>query len=282
MEATSISPSRSTSARPAPLQLVGGPGYGSAPGRTAGACNACSMRHGCIATTAEPSSGARLLVGQRRVRKGQALYREGAAFHYVYALRAGSFKISTALDGGREQVTGFPLRGDLIGFDGLATGFHASTATALEDAEVCVIPFFEAVGQDADPSFGSLVAQCLGTELLRDRQALLTLANRQSDARLAAFLLQMAQRMQLRGWSPSEFILRMSRAELGSYLGLTMETVSRNFSEFARLGLLTVRKRRIRLLQPQRLAALCDLAALPYSYPETVLAVPPRASGTSG
>jgi CRP/FNR family transcriptional regulator len=131
----------------------------------------------------------------------------------------------------------------------VAHGAHASSATALEDAEVCVIPYAHltdlALGNSG---LQQVVGRLMSREILREHSLMLLLGSMNAEERLAAFLLNLSQRLKARGYSASEFHLRMSRAEIGSYLGMTLETVSRTFSAFQQLRLLEVDKRHIRLI----------------------------------
>jgi CRP/FNR family transcriptional regulator len=153
------------------------------------------------------------------------------------------------LSDGREQVNGFHLSGEIMGLDGIAYGIHASSATALEDAEVCAIPYLH-LTELAGDGFGlqQLVGRLMGREILREHSLVMLLGSMNAEERLAAFLLNLSHRLKVRGYSASEFHLRMSRAEIGSYLGMTLETVSRTFSAFQQLRFLEVDKRHIRLI----------------------------------
>lgn len=228
-------------------------------------CSGCPLRHVCL-PQGLPEAAARaldqLLIGKRRVRAGQDLVRQGDTFQWLYAVRFGSFKTSLALRNGREQVTGFSFSGDLIGFDGFATSEHACTATALEDSEVCSIPIDALLALPGDEK-GHLrrrVHQMISAEMLREQYLMTLVANTQSEPRVAAFLVLLSRRMRERGYSGVEFNLRMSRADIGSYMGLTLETVSRTLSSFADRGWIEVRKKKIHLLQLHKLAGLCEEA----------------------
>ena len=211
----------------------------------------------CRADGLTPEDARRLdgmLFARRRIREGQDLYCQGDRFRFVYAVRSGTFKNVVAWRDGRERVTAFRMAGDVLGIDGMAEDAYPSTATALEDAEICAIPHTQL--RRLAPDGGDahdLVAQLLGREIMRDQALLRLLGSMTADERVAAFLLEMSQRMRLRGYSPLEFHLRMSRAEIGSYLGVTLETVSRTFSTFQQRGWLRVAKKHVRIL---------DLAAL--------------------
>ena len=231
-----------------------------------GSCVPCQLREECIAgcmARSAPHSAGQLLIGRRRVRKGEYLYREGQPFRFIYAVRYGTLKTAFALDDGDEQVSGFFFAGELIGLEGLARGRHVSHAAALEDSEVCCIPYEEmarmtAVGDAPAPALR--LAQLVSSELVRDQAAKAIAALRQAEPRVAAFLLMLSGRMRGRGLSGSEFELRMSRAEIGSYLGLTLESVSRAFASFAAQGWIEVHKRSVRVLSWGPLERLCQPA----------------------
>ncbi|MBI5278031.1 MAG: helix-turn-helix domain-containing protein [Burkholderiales bacterium] len=223
-----------------------------APTPPASQCAGCAVRRMCLPAGLadwEERGFSSVRIGRRRVRKGQALCREGDPFHFMYAVRCGTFKAAAAKRDGGEQVTAFHLPGELMGFDAASVQRHPTTLTAIEDSEVCCVPYSQL--SDASGELRTLrtrLVQLASTELVRDHQLLMLISNTHTEARVAAFLLGMSKRMQERGYSPSEFLLRMTRAEIGSYLGTTLETVSRCLSAFARRGFITVRKRRIQLL----------------------------------
>lgn len=196
----------------------------------------------------------KLIPGKRRIRQGETLFRSGTPFHHLYIVRAGMFK-SVVLDAdGREQVTGFHMTGDLLGLDGIATEICQSNAIALEDAEVWEIPFarLEAYCRH-DQEMQRGLHRLMSREIQRDYHIMLMLGSMSADERLAAFLVNLSQRMVARGYSATQFILRMSRREIGSYLGLTLETVSRAFSRFQREGLLRAALKSIELKEVDRL-----------------------------
>jgi CRP/FNR family transcriptional regulator len=199
-----------------------------------------------LARLAATPTGARL--AHRRVQRGEPLFREGAAFSLLYAVRLGSFKSLVQGENGLEQVTGFHVEGDILGLDGLARQRHASTAVALEDAEVVALPCRDA---GLDP----LLPRLLSRELVRQRERLQLLVGGSAEARVATFLQEIARRMQVRGYSAREFHLRLSRQEIGSYLGLKLETVSRVFSRLQQQHVLRTQGRHVRVLDPAALAA---------------------------
>ena len=200
------------------------------------------------------------LVGARRaLRRGEPLFREGDAFEAVYAVRTGFFKTRVSAEDGRDQVTGFQMAGELLGLDGIGTDRHTCDALALEDSQVCVIPYahLEEVSRqitDLQRQFHRIMSR----EIVREHGVMLLLGSMRAEARLAAFLLNLTQRLEARGFSPSSLVLRMTREEIGSYLGLKLETVSRCFSKFHEDGLLQVRARQIRILDPTALRGIVN------------------------
>ena len=190
-----------------------------------------------------------LMFGLLKVKAGQALYREGDHFKFIYAVRSGTFKSSIKRPDGREQVSDFHMAGELMALDGVAHGQHASTATALEDTEVCAIPYLQLCDLAAASSgMQHLVNRLMGREIMRERSLIMLLGRMSAEERLAAFLLSLSQRLKARGYSSSEFHLRMTRDEIGSYLGIHSQSIRRTFSAFRQRGLLEVDKRHIRII----------------------------------
>ena len=212
-------------------------------------CSSCHLRDLCLPCGMIGADVDRLMFSRRKVKAGQTLYRAGDRFVSIYAVRSGTFKTSLMLSDGREQVSGFSMAGELLGLDGLASGAHASGAVALEDAEVCAIPYAD-LNQLASQNAGMqhVVSRLMSREIVREHTLMLLLGSMNADERLAAFLLNLSQRLKARGYSGTEFHLRMSRAEIGSYLGMKLETVSRTFSHFQDQRLLEVDKRHIRIV----------------------------------
>ncbi len=190
------------------------------------------------------------LVQERvRVRKGETLYRLGDPLTAVYAIRFGTLKTHLTMEDGRSQITGFHLPGEVVGLDGLGEMQHASDATALEDTEVCVVRFGDLQSLSGVlPSLQHQFMRLMSKEISQDQVMLITLGSMRAEERLAAFLINLSERLSARGYSASEFVLRMSREEIGSYLGLKLETVSRLFSRFAEAGLIQIRQRHVKLV----------------------------------
>jgi len=199
-----------------------------------------------------------LLVKERvRLKKGDLLYRQGESLDALFGLRTGSVKTQLEDASGQVQITGFFLPGEVIGLDGMLDSLHASNAVAMEDSEVCVVKLedIDEVSRYA-PSLQGQVRRIMSKEISRSHQVLLALGSMRSEARLAAFLINLSQRLSALGYSSTDFVMRMSREEIGNYLGLTLETVSRLFSRFARDGLIRVSQREVRILDLDALKQL--------------------------
>lgn len=207
---------------------------------------------------AEPSDE-RILTVPTRLRKGAALYRAGDPFHALYAIRFGSCKTVLLAKGGREQVIGYHMAGDVAGIDGVASERHACEVTALEDMEVCRLPFSEVERlARRNHYFEHGLHKLLSQESAHAHTLMLMLGSMRADQRLAFFMLDLSRRHQARGYSSCEFVLRMTREEIGSYLGLTLETVSRQLSRFQRDGLLQVEGRTVKVLDRVAVSQLAD------------------------
>jgi CRP/FNR family transcriptional regulator len=221
-------------------------------------CTSCHLRELCLPCGLAGCDVERLdqlMFSRRKIKEGQALYREADKFQFIYAVRSGTFKSCMSLADGREQVSGFFLAGELMGLDGAAHGTHASSVLALEDSEVCTIPYAQLTEVTAgSTSMQHIVSRLMSREIVREHSLMMLLGSMNAEERLSAFLLNLSKRMKARGFSASEFHLRMSRAEIGSYLGLKLETVSRTFSAFQQRGVLEVDKRHIRIMDMESLA----------------------------
>ncbi len=224
------------------------------------ACSNCSLRELClpIGLSIEDLNALDNLVSVRkRVKRGGFLFRDGDDFQALYAIRTGFMKSTVITEDGRDQVTGFHMLGEIVGLDGIGSSKHSCDMVALEDSDVCVIHYenLEDFTQRL-PQLQLNLHKIMSREIVREHGVMLLLGSRDADERLAAFLVNLSQRLKLRGYSPTEFVLRMTRAEIGSYLGLTFETVSRLLSRFQADGVIEVNQKNIRI---QNLEALKDL-----------------------
>jgi CRP/FNR family transcriptional regulator len=224
------------------------------------ACSSCSLRDLCmpLGLTADELHQIDTLVEERRrIKRGARLYAVGSRFEALYTVRLGSLKTSVLFEDGREQVTGFHMLGELIGLDGISTDSHTCSASALEDSEVCLLPFsrLEEFSRRI-PALQRHVHRLLSTAVVREQHSMLILGTMRAEEKLASFLLDLSDRYLKRGYSASEFVLRMTREEIGSFLGLKLETVSRLFSRFQDAGLIIAQQKYIKLLDPGGLRQL--------------------------
>jgi CRP/FNR family transcriptional regulator len=213
-------------------------------------CSSCNLREMCLPAGLCAEDLERIenvVYARRRLKRGESLFNAGDGFSAVYAIRSGFFKTSLLDHDGREQVTGFFMGGELLGLDGIG-GAHHGTASALEDSEVCVLPY--ALIEDLSREIPALQRQLhavLAREIARDHGVMMLLGSMRAEERLATFLLNLSRRFVRRGYSSTEFHLRMTRDEIGSYLGLKLETVSRLFSAFQKDGLIDVQQKHVRI-----------------------------------
>jgi CRP/FNR family transcriptional regulator len=198
------------------------------------------------------------LIGKRRkVARGQHLFRAGDPFEAIYAVKTGFFKTEVLTAGGLNQVTGFQMAGEIFGMDGISTEAHSCDAIALEDSEVCLIPFADLETLSVQiPALQRHLHKIMSREIVRDQGMMMMLGTLRAETRVVAFLLNLSQRFAARGYSPVEFHLRMSREEISSYLGFTIETVSRMLSQLRNAGLIAVQKKYIQLLDVPALKSL--------------------------
>ncbi|WP_277182930.1 fumarate/nitrate reduction transcriptional regulator Fnr [Caballeronia sp. BR00000012568055] len=215
-------------------------------------CSTCSMQRVCMPSGLSPDDYERLdalICSTRTVHRGDPLYRCGDAFQSVYAVRSGCFKTVVMHRDGIEQVTGFYLAGDALGLDGISSDHHNCDAIALEDSVVCIIPFdlLELLCREVK-TIQHHIHRLMGGEIVRESNLMMLLGTMSAEQRVAAFLLNLSTRMQARGYSPAQFVLRMTREEIGSFLGLKLETVSRMFSKLQKAGVLDARGKEVRIL----------------------------------
>ncbi len=226
------------------------------------ACSNCNLRELCMPVDLNGSDMDKidtLVATRRKVKRGDSLFSNGDRFDALYAIRTGFFKTRITTEDGRDQVTGFQMAGEIIGLDGIVGDRHSCDAVALEDAEVCEMPYgrIEELSREV-PALQTHVHKIMSREIVREHGVMLLLGSMRAEERLAAFLLNLVQRLHARGFSRSELVLRMTREEIGSYLGLKLETVSRTFSKFAEDGLIEVKHRHVRILDIEALRTLVN------------------------
>ena len=223
-------------------------------------CAQCNLRETCLSGGAPVEDLERvenIVYARRRVRRGERLFSAGDEFRCVYAVRSGFFKTTLVDSEGREQVTGFFMSGEHLGLEGLGSSRCAGSAIALEDSDVCAMPYslIDATSRQV-PSLQHRLHSVLGREIVRSHGIMMLLGTMNAEERLAAFLTNLSRRLVNRGYSGSRFILRMTREEIGSYLGLKLETVSRLFSAFHRARLIEVHQKQISIVDLKSLERL--------------------------
>ena len=223
-------------------------------------CQHCDMNPVCHPPglkTEEMDSLDQWFPTRRRLKRGESLYDIGEPFTAIYAVRSGFFKTLLPSQEQRDQITGFQMTGEILGIDGIGSGHHACRAVALEASEVCMMPYgsVEELATNL-PNLHSHLNKLMSQRIVQDQATFQLLANLRSESRLAAFLLDLGKRFSHLGYSPNTFVLRMTREEIGSYLGLSLETVSRLFSRFQEDGLVDVQTRHLQITQPDALAEI--------------------------
>lgn len=197
----------------------------------------------------------------RPLNKGEHLFRQADEFHAVYAVRSGSFKTYFTSDDGSEQVTGFYLPGEILGMDGISSLKHCSSAVALETSTVCEIPFnrLEELSSQL-PSLQRRFFQVMGKEIAKDQQMLTLIGKNSAEERVAALLLSISTRNYNRNLSATRFRLSMSRAEIGNYMGLTVETVSRVMSRLQKQEVIKVDNREVEVIDMDKLKDIANVS----------------------
>ncbi len=216
------------------------------------ACANCNLRELCLPaglSEAELDQLDALVNVRRKIKRGESLYRAGETFDSIYAIRSGFFKSRVTYEDGRDQVTGFSMGGEILGMDGIGQGSHNCDAVALEDSIVCSIPYLRLEELSREVSgLQRHFHKMMSREIVRESGVMMLLGVMRAEERIAAFLLNMSQRLEARGYSALEFHLRMTREEIGSYLGLKLETVSRAFSRFHADGLIAVDQKFVKIV----------------------------------
>ena len=222
-------------------------------------CSTCNVRGLCMPTGVSfdiLKKLDKLVFIRKRLKTGDTLYHAGSHCHALYAVKAGFMKTENLHEDGRTQITGFYMAGEMFGFDGLATDAYMTTSVALEDSEICIIPIDRIENAGSDSLLQHHLYKLMSREIIRDHTMMMLLGSMQGEERLATFLLNLSHRLQLRGYSPCHLVLRMKREEIGSYLGMKLETVSRVFTKFQDNGLLNVHQKDIQILDLRGLKEL--------------------------
>jgi len=229
-------------------------------------CQHCGFSQLCLPFTlndAELDKLDQIIQRKRPSHKGDHLFEAGKQLQALYAVRTGSFKTYTLTEQGEEQITGFHLPGDVIGFDAIGDQQHPSYAQALETAMVCEIPFNN-LDQllDQVPKLRQQLMRLMSQDIHDDQQMMLLLNRKTAEEKLAAFLTNLAQRFGSRGFSRKEFRLTMTRGEIGNYLGLTVETISRLLGRFHKDELIHVDGKLIAITNFEELSRVAGMAQI--------------------
>jgi CRP/FNR family transcriptional regulator len=228
------------------------------------ACGECSLRTLCLPLGLgidDMHTLEGVVKSHRKLSKGDFLYRSGDPFHSLFAIRTGSTKTCEIAADGSVQITSFHLPGELLGIDAISSEQHPCDVIALEATDICELPFakLETLAREL-PGLQHQLFRIMSREIMEEESQLLMLGRMKAEERLAAFLLSISKRYQRLGYSPTDLRLPMSRQDLGDYLGLALETVSRLFSRFQEDKLITVQGRNIKLLNVLRLKDVTEQA----------------------
>ena len=227
-------------------------------------CGNCRLNSICLPLALESDDIQQLddiIQRSKPLQKSQHLYREGDDFQSVYAVRSGTLKAYKTTDDGREQVTGFYFPGEILGMDGISNNAHASSAKALETVAVCEIPFTSLEKLSTlMPNLQRHFFQLMSHEITEDQQLITLLSKNSADERVASLMLSISTRNARRKLSSTQFRLPMSRVDIGNYLGLTVETVSRVFSRMQKMDILLVDNKEIEILDINNQRKMANLS----------------------
>jgi len=198
-----------------------------------------------------------IVQSRRPIDRGQTLYANDSPMNALYVVRSGSFKTIAAGSDGSQQVLGFHLPGEIMGFDAVADDRHQCSAEALERSTVCEVPMARLTQVASGvPALSRQLMRVISREVQQDHEHLVMMGRRQAQSRLAIFLLSLSERHRRLHHDPHQFELSMSRYDLANYLGLVVETVSRMFTRMQQLGAIDVDRKRISILDAAKLHAM--------------------------
>lgn len=224
-------------------------------------CSNCSLVELCLPRGLqldEMDELERIIRRARPLQRGEYLYHLGEQFQNIYAVKSGALKVYKANESGDEQILGFYLPGELLGLDAIETREHICTAIALETSSICAIPFSRLEELSLKlPGLQHQLHRLMSRELSSENRSLMLLGKRSAEEKIATFLVNLSTRLHMLGYSASEFRLPMSRQEIGNYLGLTVETVSRIFSRLQRENLINIDRKLIKITDNKGLLDMC-------------------------
>ena len=223
-------------------------------------CQQCSISQLCLPVSlaeAEVEHLDSIIKRNRPLHRGEHLFRAGENFQSLFAIRAGSLKTYTVSPDGEEQITGFHLAGEVIGLDAVYRQSHPSFAMAMETTMVCELPFEQLEELSGSiPGLRQQLLKVMSREILEDQELLLLLNKKNAEERLAAFLINLSTRYARRGRSAQRFLLPMTRGDIGNYLGLTIETVSRLFTRYQKAGLIQANGKEVTILEMKTMSEM--------------------------
>jgi len=234
-------------------------------------CSSCRLRNICLPAdlnSTDLKKFEEIVKQPKPLQRGQKVFEPGDPFHYIYIVRSGTVQTFTTMSTGEQQVISFNLPGELVGLDGLGNDAFTSTAEAIEMTSLCEIKFsrLENMMGQCKP-LQHEVHRFMGKELIVDQQLLIQLGKINAERRVAAFLLNLSDRLHARGFSASEFNLPMTRADIGNYLGLAVETVSRQMTHFQEQDIIAVSRKRITINDIDKLKSIANLNELVGKHP---------------
>jgi CRP/FNR family transcriptional regulator, anaerobic regulatory protein len=226
-------------------------------------CQDCSISQLCIPYSLneeELENLDNIIDRKKPIQKGQEIFKAGQEMKSLYAIRSGTLKSYTITEQGDEQITSFHLAGDLVGFDGISTGTHPSFSQALETSMICEIPYDTLDNLSVTmPKLRQQILRLMSSEIVGDQNMILLLSKKNAEERLASFIHNLSTRFSERGFSPREFRLSMTRGDIGNYLGLTVETISRLLGRFQKSEMIAVKGKYISILDEEKLAELAGV-----------------------
>ena len=225
-------------------------------------CSNCSLHELCLPRGLSIENLEKLdhvIKGSRPIQKNNHIFRSNEEFQAFYAVRSGSVKAYILNEAGEEQIIGFYFPGEILGFDAVEEHKHNCSAITLETTSVCSIPYNKINEVSAKlPELHDQILRLMSREISKENKLLLSINKRSAEERIATFLISLSSRFANLGYSSKEFNLPMSRQDIGNYLGLTIETVSRLFTKFQKSGLVKIDKKSICLEDLPALHAICD------------------------
>jgi CRP/FNR family transcriptional regulator, anaerobic regulatory protein len=223
-------------------------------------CAQCSLHALCLPAGIHQEDLKQLDViikNRRPLKRGDVLYRAGQALNSIYVVHEGAFKTSMTNEDGVLQIIGFQIPGELMGLDAMGDGMHACEAQALTNADVCEIPLHDLEHVAAQlPALQHQLLRIIGQNIHRDHEHIQLLGRRSADEKMALFLHALSERYEQLGRPGNHLVLPMGREDIGNYLGLVIETVSRTFTKMQEDGLIRVQGRQVQILASERINAM--------------------------